>query len=118
MHNFRPPAILVRHQAEQLDGFGDVDSRDDEFLGAEPGQLQALHDIIPADERDSLGIGGAEGEDGGGDEKDDSVDDNQPENEAKDGLTLDDEVQSRVEDDRLAGDHDIEADGGEGEGEP
>lgn len=116
VHDFAFSAVGI--ETEHADGFPDVEDREDEFLQAEAGHLDLFHDAVAVDEYGWVGGEvGAVGQDGGGDMQKEGVHDNHGEDAAEDFGVREDEVQSRVEHDGLAGYHGVPADGDEGDGE-
>ena len=93
-------------QPQQPDGLHDIHEGEEEFLGAEPGQLDALDDAEAEVGRVGMGSGVlVELERGAGAVEEDAVDDDQVEEEAEELLVLQDEMQARPQHEALAGDH-------------
>lgn len=112
------PLVGVGAESKQLDRFGDVQSRDYDFLDGEAGHLDLFHDVIPVNE-DIVSVGdvGSVGEDGGRDVKEEEVGENHIQHTPEDTLIPQNKMQTGVQDERLAGDHGPPADGQDGDGE-
>lgn len=113
VHDLVAMQFLLGPQPEQVDGLENVDASDENFLRAKPGEFHALHDIVAFGDCRGLYVDCAVGENRRGDNHGHSADDNQPEDPSQHGATLLDQMQARIEDKRLAGDHEIPTNGGE-----
>lgn len=118
IHDFTISSVGI--EAEHLGRFPDVEGGDDELLQTEAGHLDLLHDVVAVDEGDAGRCGevGAVCQDGGGDVEDNGVDDDHGEDASQDAPVVEDEVEPRVQHDRLSGHHAPPADGEEGDGQP
>lgn len=118
VHDLSSPTAFLGHQPQQLDRLKNVNSRYDELLRTKPGQLQALHHIVPSYYGRSSNVCRRERQDRGGNQKDDCVDDDEAENKAEDFPALDHEMQAGIKHHGLTGNHDIETDGRHDQSQP
>lgn len=116
-HNFA--AIPLGVEFEHFVRFPDIQTGDDKFLHEETGNLYPLHDIVCSGERgDVAGCVGTVGQDGSRNMEEDNVGDDKTKNEAQEGGALENEMQARVQNKGLAGDHRPPANGDQGSGQP
>ncbi|KPM35284.1 hypothetical protein AK830_g11277 [Neonectria ditissima] len=114
-------ALAPQRGPEDVDGFPNVQPRDDELLETETRHLHPLHDVVrmleaaPARARR---VDGPVVHHGDGRVPDDAVEDDHAEHAAQDGGVVEHQVQARVQHHGLAGDEEDPSDGLDGQGDP
>lgn len=112
---------FVRVESQHARGLPDIETRKDELLDAEAGHLDLLHDVVAGGVVGAPRFRshvGAVGQNGGGEVEDDGVNHDHGEDGAENAPGGHNQVQTRVQDDGLAGDHAPPADGEESHGQP